>query len=148
MNSAQLKTAIAAAINEAPLAYPGGTSGKRWISDVWASKEEIWAAYQAGIVVLSRCDLASIHDSAEGQGRWRHGSPPRCALSSQCYTLLMNNAIKVGDAVQVRHYADVPGGLETWTDGYKVRAVEFEDFVVEKDGQAFAIGSLRVRVAQ
>lgn len=70
MNSAQMKTAFEAAINAAPLAFPNGTSGKRWISDVWASPEELWAAHMAGIVVLSRCDLTSaFSDTEEGKAR-------------------------------------------------------------------------------
>jgi hypothetical protein len=53
---------------------------------------------------------------------------------------------KIGDAVRVRLYRRNPDE-ERWVDGYIVRSVEHEDYVVERNGMASCIGSLRVRAA-
>ena len=53
---------------------------------------------------------------------------------------------QVGDSVSVNNYT-VPGAPAEWVAGYKVRAVEYEDVVVERNGQVFVIGINRVRAA-
>ena len=53
---------------------------------------------------------------------------------------------KIGDAVMVRPYGPT-ADEERWVDGYTVRAVQHEDYVVQRDGMAFCIGSHRVRAA-
>lgn len=55
--------------------------------------------------------------------------------------------LSVGTKVEVCKYADYAGQSEPWTGGYTVRTVEYEDYVVEKDGVAFALACNRVRAA-
>lgn len=54
---------------------------------------------------------------------------------------------KVGDEVEVKRYPHYAGEPVAWIGGYRVRSVEFEDYIVERNGQGFAIGSTRVRAA-
>ena len=54
---------MTAAMTAAVLAAPALPSGKRYISDVWASHEELLEAARAGVVELSRCDLPACYDA-------------------------------------------------------------------------------------
>jgi len=52
----------------------------------------------------------------------------------------------VGDVVDARLYGE--RGNEPWTAGWRVRSVEFEDYIVERNGVAACVGSARVRAPQ
>ena len=61
MTVAEMKTAMTAAILEVPAVC----GDKRWISEVWASQEELLTAARMGVVELGRCDLAGAYDAAK-----------------------------------------------------------------------------------
>ena len=62
------------------------------------------------------------------------------ATNSKC-------TIAVGASVEVWNYAD-PHEAPNFVGGYTVRAVEFEDYSVVKDGVGFVIAMHRVRAAR